>query len=290
MKVFVSAIFALASLAAAAAAAPSQLPTTMPTVGVEGRIELALPGSLLQGKPVTDKAPLLLRVASTQPAPRREDIWYDLRYMGLVPGAHDLKNYLVRVDGSPTGDLPSIPVAVLGLLPEDHKGELVRTSSARWPFFGGYRLVIGAVAGLWAALLVPLIVAGRKKRAKIVAPPPKRKTFADRLRPLIDQAARGTLSIEEKGKLERMLLWYWQQRLDLIADSPADAIAALRRHAEAGALSRALEEWLHRRPGTSGGAATTEVNALLAPYRDAPDPGEVREPAETAAMAAGGAA
>jgi hypothetical protein len=271
MKVFVGAIFALASLAAA----PS-LPTTMPTVGVEGKIELALPGTLLQGKPVTDKAPLLLRVASTQPAPRRQDIWYDLRYMGLVPGAHDLKNYLVRADGSPTGDLPSISVAVLGLLPEDHKGELIRSAGARWPFFGGYRLVMGAVAGLWAALLVPLIVARRKKRVKIVALPPARKTFADRLRPLIDRAARGTLTIEEKGKLERMLLWYWQQRLDLTASSPADAIAALRRHEEAGELLRALEEWLHRRPGT---ATATDVNALLTPYRNAPDPGEVREPA-----------
>ena len=280
-----AAIFLITGISAAGSS-----PTTMPTVGVEGKIELALPGTLLQGKPVTDKAPLLLRVASTQPAPRREDIWYDLRYMGLVPGAHDLKNYLVRIDGSPAGDLPSIPVAVLGLLPEDHKGELVRGGAARWPFFGGYRVVMGAVAGLWAALMVPLIFWGRRKREKVVAAPPARKTFADRLRPLIDQAARGTLSIEEKGKLERMLLWYWQQRLDLTADSPADAIAALRRHDEAGALLRALEEWLHRRPGTSGGAAATDVNALLAPYRDAPDPGEVREPAQTAAMAAGGAA
>jgi hypothetical protein len=259
----------------------------MPTVGVEGKIELALPGTLLQGKPVTDKAPLLLRVASTQPAPRREDIWYDLRYMGLVPGAHDLKNYLVRADDSPTTDLPSIPVAVLGLLPEDHKGELVRGSGARWPFFGGYRLVMGAVAGLWAALLVPLIFYRRQKRVITVAPPPARKTFADRLRPLIDQAAAGTLSIEEKGKLERMLLWYWQRRLDLTGDSPADAIAALRRHDKAGELLRALEEWLHRRPGT---ATATDVNALLAPYRDAPDPGEVREPAAASAALAGGVA
>jgi hypothetical protein len=279
---FVCAIFAIASVAAAAA--PS--PTTMPTVGVEGKIELALPGSLLHAKPVTDKAPLLLRIASTQPAPRREDVWYDLRYMGLVPGQHDLKNYLVRADGSPTGELPSIPVNVLGLLPEDHKGELVRANSARWPFFGGYRILMGAVAGLWAAMFVPLIFYRRKKRAQIVAPPPVRKTVADRLRPLIDQAARGTLSVEEKGKLERMLLWYWQQRLDLTADSPADAIAALRRHDKAGELLRALEEWLHRRPGT---ATTTDVNALLAPYRDVPDPGEAREPA-AAAMAAGGVA
>src|SRR5215207_10420027 len=108
MKAFVCGIFVFASLAAAAA--PS--PTTMPTVGVEGKVELALPGSLLQAKPVTDKAPLLLRIASTQPSARQQDLWYDLRYIGLVPGAHDLKNFLVRADGSSTADLPSIPVAV----------------------------------------------------------------------------------------------------------------------------------------------------------------------------------
>jgi hypothetical protein len=244
-----------------------------------------LPGTLLQAKPVKDKAPLLLRIASTQPAPRREDVWYDLRYMGLVPGAHDLKNYLVRVDGSSSADLPTIQVAVLGLLPEDHKGELVRNAGARWPFFGGYRIIMIAVAVLWFALLFPLIFVGRRKRVKAAAPPPPRKTFADRLRPLIDQASRGTLSIEEKGKLERMLLWYWQQRLDLTADSPADAIAALRRHDQAGELLRALEQWLHRRPGSM---TTIDVNALLAPYRDAPDPGEAREPAT--AVAAGGVA
>ena len=276
MKFFLCGIFAFTTIAAAVAS-----PTTMPTVGVEGKIELALPGTLLQAKPVTDKAPLLLRIASTQPAPRRADIWYDLRYIGLVPGAHDLKNYLVRADGSSAGDLPTIQVAVLGLLAEDHKGELVRNAGARWPFFGGYRVMMVVVALLWLGLLFPLIFWRRQKRTKIEAPPPARKTFADRLRPLIDQAAAGTLSIEQKGKLERMLLWYWQQRLDLTGDSPANAIMALRRHSKAGELLRALEEWLHRRPGGVN-ATTTDINALLAPSRDAPDPGEVREPAAVA--------
>ena len=146
-------------------------PTTTPTVGVEGKIEIALPGTLLQAKPVTDKAPLLLRIASTQPAPRREDVWYDLRYMGLVPGIHDLKNYLVRADGSSAADLPAIPIPVAGLLPEDHKGELVRNTGARWPFFGGYRVVIVAVVVLWLGLILPLIFWRRQKRVRATAPP-----------------------------------------------------------------------------------------------------------------------
>ena len=264
--------------------AAAMTPTTMPTVGVEGKIEMALPGPLLQAKPVTDKAPLLLRVASTQPAARPQDVWYDLRYMGLVPGAHDLKNYLVRADGSSTADLPSIPVAVLGLLPEDHTGELTAARRAGWPFFGGYRVVMGVVVVMWLAMLYPLIFVGRKKRAKVEAAPPPRKTFADRLRPLIDRAAAGSLSVEEKGKLERMLLWYWQKRLDIADDNPGEAIAVLRRHPEAGQLLRALEEWLHRRPGA---AHNTDVNALLAPYRTIPDPGDMQE---QPALAVGGAA
>jgi hypothetical protein len=268
-------IFLAILLLACVAATPT--PTTMPTVGVEGKIEIALPG------------PLLLRIASTQPAPRREDVWYDLRYMGLVPGAHDLKNYLVRADGTSTADLPTIQVAVLGLLPEDHKGELVRKAGARWPFFGGYRVMMVVVGVLWLGLLVPLIFWRRQKRVKAPVPPPMRKTFADRLRPLIDRAASGTLTIEEKGKLERMLLWYWQRRLDLTGDSPAEAIAALRRHEQAGELLRALEQWLHRRPG-SGAATATDVNALLAPYRDAADPDETPDRESTRELTAGGVA
>jgi hypothetical protein len=143
------------------------------------------------------------------------------------------------------------------------------------------------VGVLWVGLLVPLIFWRRQKRVKVEAAAPARKTFADRLRPLIDRAANGTLTVEEKGKLERMLLWYWQQRLDLTGDSPAEAIAALRRHQQAGELLRALEQWLHRRPGSTA-TATADVNALLMPYRDAPDPGEARESRELAA--AGGVA
>jgi hypothetical protein len=47
-----------------------------------------------------------------------------------------------------------------------------------------------------------------------------------------------------------------------------DALTRLRQHREAGALLRALEDWLHRPPGT----ANVDVAAVLAPYRSIPAP------------------
>ena len=46
----------------------------------------------------------------------------------------------------------------------------------------------------------------------------------------------------------------------------ADAVVRLKEHREAGALLRALEDWLHRPPGS----ASVDVAAVLAPYRDVP--------------------
>ena len=50
----------------------------------------------------------------------------------------------------------------------------------------------------------------------------------------------------------------------------AAALAALRAHPEAGALLRALEQWLH----SPEGAADADVEALLRPYRDVRDEGQ----------------
>jgi hypothetical protein len=255
-----------------------------PTVGVESTVQIDLPGTLLEAKPVTDKAPLLVRIATTQPAATASMIHYDLRYIGLVPGRHDLKNYLVRADASSTADLPEISVTVTSILPPNHQGELMDAMKPSWPFFGGYRIVMGAAVVLWLALLFPLIFAGRKKKdIAAEAPPAPPPTFADRLRPLIDQANRGTLSTDEKGRLERMLLWYWRERLELSQSSPGDAIAELRRHPQAGELLRALEQWLHRPPGRT--TPESDIAALLEPYRNVPDP-VISEPALAAGASA----
>ncbi len=235
----------------------------IPTVGMEGRVEVTLPGTLLEARPVEHKTKIALRIAETRP--RGDAIWYDLRYVGLVPGKYDLRNYLVRTDGSATNNLTPIPVEIAGLLTENHSGELLEQPASPFARLGGYKVVMIGAAALWAALLVPLVLRRRTKEPP-PAPPPPEPTLADRLRPLVEQAAAGTLSHDGQAQLERMLLNYWRERLGLGRLGMAKALAQLRQHAEGGALLRDLEGWLHRPPGS----VAVDVNVVLAPYRNLP--------------------
>jgi len=234
-----------------------------PIVGMEGHVQIMIPGTLLEARPVEPKAKLLLRVADARPHGTLFD--YDLRYIGFVPGNYDLRNYLVRKDGSTTNDLPKIRVEVTGLLPAKHRGELVPQETSTLPSLGGYKGTLIAVATVWAALFVPLWLTGRKPKP-IEAPKVETKplTLADRLRPFVVQAVEGKLSRDELAQLERMLLNYWREKLGLREESMIEAVQKLRQHPQGGQLLREMENWLHRPPGS----AKVDVNALLAPYRE----------------------
>jgi hypothetical protein len=121
------------------------------------------------------------------------------------------------------------------------------------------------VSVLWLLLLVPLILTGRKRRVEQIAATTVRPpTLADRLRPLLERAARGQLSSDEKASIERLLLGHWQHQLSLADTDPSDAIVALRKHPQAGQLLRCLEDWLHRRPESK--PADIDIGTLLQPY------------------------
>ena len=272
------AIAIFASTAFAQVAPPSPTFTVLssnaepPTVGMEGQLEIILPEAGLTARTPDHKTSLLLRVAHTQPHGTLTR--YDLRYIGRVPGKHDLRNYLFTTNGIPATNLVELSVSVSGLLPEQHNGWLEEQALHAPSLFGGYRAIAAVAVVIWVLAFFAILRVGRKpKAAPVKAPAQRAPTFAERLRPLVERAAAGGLSADEKAALERMLINHWQRRLGLVGTDSGELIAHLRQHTEAGALLHALEDWLHRPPGS----AKVEVESVLAPYRNlsAEESGEV---------------
>ena len=234
------------------------------TVGSPARLqEVVLPGPELEVLPATPATPLVVRIAAVYP--HGTDFRYDLEWYGLEPGTYDLGDFLRRRDGGPAEGLPELQVEVLSVLPPGQV-EPAPLAPVDLPRVGGYRLFLWVAGAAWALGLAALLVAGRRRRAaeqRGGAPP---ATLADRLRPLVERAAQGALPPEERARLELALIALWRKRLGLEQAAAADALAALRRHAEAGPLLVGLETWLHR----PRAAEPVDVGALLAPYRDLP--------------------
>ena len=232
-------------------------------IGIEGRVSLELPRADYQPRPLDDRTELILRIeAVTSVATNRHR--YDFYYMGLEPGNYSLANYLIRPDGSQPDELSNTLVQVQAVLPEDHDGKLTRYTPEQFPFIGGYRVFLGLIGLLWFGGIAVFVMSYRKKRVTVapvmVAPEP---TFAERIRPLVEAAASGNLSLDGKAQLERLLMGFWREKLSLPDLRMAEALERLKAHSQAGELLRALERWLHQR----GGAAAGEVNLLLEPYR-----------------------
>jgi len=241
--------------------------STPPTVGMEGQLDVALPIAGLTTKPGDHRAPLLLRVAHSQPHGTLTR--YDLRYLGRVPGRHDLRDYLFTADGVAATNLPPLPVTVAGLLPNPYNGWLEEPARHVPSLFSGYRLTLAVIFLLWILAFFGIWRSGRRaKPVASTAPVVREPTFAERLRPLVERAAAGTLSADEKATLERLLITHWQRRLNLTRASGEELILRLRQHPEAGVLLRALEDWLHRPPGRG----EVRVDELLAPYQHLADP------------------
>jgi hypothetical protein len=245
------------------ARALAEEPRSASTVGMPAKIEqLVLPGTELEAKPIVGHgAPLVLRVVESYP--HGSAFRYDIVYYALEPGEYDLKKYLRRKDGSSTDDLPSCLVKVEPILPPGQV-EPHRLSLRRSPFLGGYRLLIGVGGTIWLAGLAAILIAGRRRRRLDLATSARTVTLADRLKPLVDLALAGRLSTSQHAELERLLIGYWRKRLGLEHVAPAQFMAVLRNHEEAGELVRKLEDWLHR---PAGAAEPVDVSTLLKPYQ-----------------------
>ncbi|MDP6370215.1 MAG: hypothetical protein QF615_11445, partial [Planctomycetota bacterium] len=226
--------------------------------------ELVLPGSLLEATPTTIETPLILRVDSA--SPHGTAFRYDLEFYGLDPGDYDLTDFMRRVNGSDTSDLPAVPVRVASiLLPGQIKPNPVRNGPL--PTMGGYRTTLWALAVAWL-LGALLLWRGRPGRAASgdQLESQRAPTLGERLLPQVEAARAGTLTGAERAELELMLIAFWRQRLELGELPAARALEQLKAHAEAGPLLRQLELWLH----SPNAAPEVDLGELLAPYGSQP--------------------
>lgn len=284
------------SLAAATGAFAQTQPTTLPAVnvieqsappvvGTEGRIDVVLPYEDLTPAPASNRADLVLRVVE-----RRQ--WgtgwrYDIRYVAAVPGTFDVVRALRREGEETAPSLPAIAVQATGVLPPQHDGTLGDVTVGRIRAWRWYWPLAAAVLVLWGLLLVPLIF-WRRHRARQTASAEVTRvpTVAERLRPLVLAAAGGTLDADGQGRLERLLVHVWRQRLALGDLSPSAALTRMRTHPEAGPLLRAVEDWLHRPPGRHE-ADPHQIARLLEPYASLPAEDPVNETRPALATAGG---
>lgn len=231
------------------------------TVGMRARIdELVLPGSELVIAPSTHETPIVLRIVATRV--HGDSFRYDLEWTGLDAGQFNLATFLARKDGSPITDLPPIEVAVTSVLPAGQR-EPLDPDPTPPPRIGGYSTTRVVAVVVWIVGLLLILAVGRRRR-QMVAPPARKPTLADRLRPIVEAAASGAADDARKAELERLLVAFWRERLDLKEAKADRAIVAIRDHAEAGALLRQLEVWLHMPDPPQ----QVDIQALLAPYRN----------------------
>lgn len=230
------------------------------TVGMRAYIEqVVLEGSELVPAPADTSTQVVVRVVKTWP--HGQHLRYDLEWVGFEEGRYDLLDYLIRKDGSPATSLPSIEVKVVSLLPAEafEPSDIDPAATARLDGYSTTQIVTGV---FWVAGLLAILFVGRKRVVK-PAPLPPPPTLADRLRPMVEMVANGEADTAQKAELERLLVAFWRVRLDLGSVRAVDAIMAIRRHDEAGALLRQVEAWLHAPvPPTK----SMDLAGLLRPY------------------------
>ncbi len=235
------------------------------TVGIEGIYHLLHNGPPLEARPMPDDSPILLRIANRRPEEDGQNS-YELHFIAIHPGIYNLRDLLQYGVDRPARDLSPIWVRVLSLLPPDHQGDLSPIDDPLLNIPGTpttWMIILGVV---W---LVPLAVwivrrRGRQEEPETVEEAPA-ATLAEQLRPLVEAALAGTISRDQKARLEMLLLSHWRDSLDLGSFHHGEAIARMRKHAEAGELLTTVERWLHS--GVHDPVPAERIHALLERYR-----------------------
>ena len=236
------------------------------TVGMEAahfvRVDGALVDGALEVRPFEENSPILIRIADV--ARDGDSLLYEIRYIGFYPGAYDLRDWLMHSDGRAVTEIPPANLVVASVLPEQHSGELAELEQPAWPWVWPYRAMLVLAAVVWAFPLA-WVVARRlfRRKPRAIDHDANRPTLADQLAPLVASVLKDRGNSQQQAQLERLLLAYWRQRLDLNGLSTVETIRKMRDDEHSGALLRSLEAWLHMPPGE----VEVDVPALLSPYR-----------------------
>lgn len=242
------------------------------TVGIEGKILITWTGKPLEVAPIPEDSPVLVRIASIYAGDGDEKV-YDLRWIAMLPGEHDLAPLLRHGENEAATELPSLAISVSSLLKDDHDGGLSQIPGPLSPILGFPQWVLWAIGAGW--LLLPLsvlwVIRWLKNPPEPQQKPPPPPTLAELLRPLVEAALVGELDDSAKARLERLLLARWRTDLDLGSYRHGEGIQKLRAHPEAGILLVTVEQWLHS--GRAEAVSSQELEDLLAPYATPiPDP------------------
>jgi hypothetical protein len=245
-------------------------PSGAPCVGAEAFYTLLLPRSDVAAAPQTDNAPLFVRIKSIQPA-ENQQFAYLVAYSGTEKGTFNLTDYLCKPNGERLRE-PITPVQVNSYISDSAEYAIrnlpVPRHPAPLPYTAG--LLVSAAAWLGTGLWLFLPRGARRKPVAAAPPHPVNETahtLADLLRPLVERAAKKTITPQEKARMEQILFQYWGALLQLDHRSSVEQLRRILEHKEAGALLRTVEAWLYQ-PDSK--IEPEEINQILKPYMDLP--------------------
>ncbi len=236
-------------------------------------------------------APVLVRLERSSRDNQGSE--YTLRFFGAVAGTYDLSDFVVESDGSSLSAdnaLPSMIVRIVSELPPGHGTSLYEIDDPTLHAPSGYRFGLVLFGLAWIAVpIVRLIVHWRSRQPVVEETPAREPTLSDHLRPLIQRASQGQMTVKEQSRLELLVYVFWQRRLDL-PESLIEALPVMRRHAEAGGLLRSLEAWIHDDDAARAELSPQAMDALLEPYREIPAEDDAFDHGFDSASVSGGVA
>ncbi len=221
-------------------------------LGVEEAVIIRYAGPRLAARPYRRGASVNLRIAAE--VAQGQTRVYDVRYVVNLPGEFNLIDYLAAADGRALDGLPPFVVNGQTRLTKDIETRIRELEEVPIEIWHGYYETLSGLGALWGLWLLGLILVGRPRRAARPRPPPPAPSAAELIAGYLQRLAEAGLSVEDKARLEILLLRHWREQLRLEEGRLAAACRQLRGSDPWGRAYQTLESWLHD-PATPVGSA-----------------------------------